>query len=261
MDQKGTKRVNRIRIRTSKKEREKIREEIKNLINQRLVGEGPKYFYPGQINRKIMALRGTKGIPNMLSEDTVPYLYRQMLADGEIIIKEDEEGKAYLVTKENQSLTPKELIEKGKEELTNQFKENMEKQEKENKKMEQTKEDAQFKKINENKVEKSIRNTKEFMNAINRVAKGEFDEDIEDATNMPFLKVAEKWSIHKHFSLEEGKEYYQLYKEVFYIENPGKYYFETVEPTIYRRISRQHENGDIEWAKAVAAHLNIKIAD
>ena len=243
--------MNRIRIRTSKKEREKIREAIKNLINQRLVGEGPKYFYPGQINRKIMTMRGRNGIPNMLSEDTVPYLYRQMLADGEIIIKEDEEGKAYLVTKENQSLSPKELIEKGKEELTNQFKENIEKQEKEYNKMEHNKEDAQFKKINENKVEK----------AINRVAKGEFDENIEDATNLPFLKVAEKWSIHKHFSLEEGKEYYQLYKEVFYIENPGKYYFETVEPTIYRRISRQHESGDIEWAKAVAAHLNIKIAD
>lgn len=260
-DQKGTNSVNRIRIRTTKKEREAIREQIKKLIDQRLVGEGSKYFYAGRINTKIMAMRGTRGIPKIISEDTVPYLYRQMLEAGEIIIKEDEEGKAYLVTKENQTLTPEELVEKGKEELVNQFKANVNNQEKENKNMEQVKEDAQFKKLNENKVEKSIRNTKEFMDAINRVAKGEFDEDIDDATNMPYLKVAEKWSIHKHFSLEEGKDYYQLYKEVFYIENPGKYYFETVEPTIYRRISRQHENGDIEWAKAVATHLGIKIAE
>lgn len=253
--------MGRIRVRTTKKERDAIKRAIKNLINERQVGLGSKYFFAGEINRKVMALRGTKGIPRIISEDTIPYLYRKMLEDKEIFIEEDEESNPYLVTAENKGKTPEELQGIASEELVKHFKENIKENEEKGIKMEQVKEDAQFKKINENKVEKSLRNTKEFMDAINRVAKGEFDEDIDDATNMPYLKVAEKWSIHKHFSLEEGKDYYQLYKEVFYIENPGKYYFETVEPTIYRRISRQHENGDIEWAKAVAAHLGIKIAE
>lgn len=255
--------MNKIRIRTTQKERAAIRAAIKQIIDQRLVGEGNKYFFAGQLNKRIMSMRGKRGLPRMIAESTVPYFYNEMLKAGEIIVKEDENGLAYLVTKEHQDMTPAQLIEQGKEELAKQFMEDIKENqiEKENTIMNNAKEDAQFKKINENKVEKSIRNTKEFMNAINRVAKGEFDEDIDDATNLPFLKVAEKWSIHKQFSLEEGKDFYQLYKEVFYIENPGKYYFEVVEPTIYRRISRQHEHGDIEWAKAVAAHLSIEIAE
>lgn len=121
--------------------------------------------------------------------------------------------------------------------------------------------DKAFKNLTENKVEKSLRNTKEFAEALKRAQKGEYDEDVTDVCGQDLLKVTEIWSIRKIFSLEEGKDYYKLYKEVFYIENPHKYYFDTVEPTIYRRIAGQHEQGDKEWADAVAKHLNIKIAE
>lgn len=121
--------------------------------------------------------------------------------------------------------------------------------------------DEAFKNLTENKVEKSLRNTKEFAAVLAKAQKGEFDETIDDACGADFLKVTEIWTIRKMFSLEEGKDYYKLYKEVFYVENPHKYYFDTVDPTIYRRIAGQKEQGDKEWAEAVAKHLGIKIVE
>lgn len=121
--------------------------------------------------------------------------------------------------------------------------------------------DEVFNKLNENKIEKSIRNSKEFAKAIERAKKGEFDVDVDDVTNADLLKVTEKWSIRKEFSLREGKHFYKLYKEVFYIENPHKYYFETVDPTVYRRIAVQKESGDKEWADAVAKEEKIDIVE
>ena len=121
--------------------------------------------------------------------------------------------------------------------------------------------DKAFQSINENKVEKSLRNTKEFAKALQRAQKGEFDVDVTDVCGEDLLKVTEIWSIRKQFSIAEGKDFYKLYKEVFYMENPHKYYFETVEPTIYRRIAGQKEQGDKEWAEAVAKHLGINIVE
>ncbi|MBP5421829.1 MAG: hypothetical protein J6Y78_05220 [Paludibacteraceae bacterium] len=121
--------------------------------------------------------------------------------------------------------------------------------------------DEAFKSLNENKVEKSLRNTKEFADAIKRAQGGEYDVDIEDACGADFIKITEKWSIRKMFSISEGKEYYKLYKEVFYLEDPHKYYFDTVTPTIYRRISGQKEQGDADWAKAVSEYLKIDIVE
>lgn len=121
--------------------------------------------------------------------------------------------------------------------------------------------DTKFNELNENKIEKSLRNCKAFNDALVKATKGKFDEDIADVTGMDLLKVNEKWSIRKQFSLDEGKHYYKLYKEVFYIENPHKYYFETVEPTVFRRISGQHETGDKEWAEAVAKEMGINIVE
>lgn len=118
-----------------------------------------------------------------------------------------------------------------------------------------------FDKINENKVEKSLRNSKAFADVLKKAQKGEFDKDIDDACGADFLKVTEIWSIRKRFSIELGKEYYKLYKEVFYVEDPHKYYFETVTPTIYRRISAQKEQGNKEWADAVAKYLGIAIVE
>lgn len=118
-----------------------------------------------------------------------------------------------------------------------------------------------FQQITENKVEKSLRNTKEFAKALSRASKGEFDEELDCATNMDLLKVTELWTIRKQFCLDEGKHFYKLYKEVFYIENPHKYYFETVNPTVYRRIAAQKEHGDKDWADAVAKELGIAIID
>lgn len=121
--------------------------------------------------------------------------------------------------------------------------------------------DKAFQEINENKVEKSLRNSKEFATALERAQKGEFDVDVTSVCGADLLKVTERWSIRKQFSLAEGKDYYKLYKEVFYLENPHKYYFETVQPKIYRRIATQKEQGDKDWATAVAKHLNIEIVE
>lgn len=123
------------------------------------------------------------------------------------------------------------------------------------------KSDKRFEELNENKVQKSLRNSKEFAEVLARAQKGEFDEDIDDAYGMDLLKVTEIWSIRKQFSLEEGKFYYKLYKEVFYVADPHKYYFDTVEPTILRRISGQKETGDKEWADAVSKEMGIKIVE
>lgn len=121
--------------------------------------------------------------------------------------------------------------------------------------------DDAFKNLTENKVEKSLRNSKAFKDALKKASEGKFDIDVTDVCGEDLLKVTEIWSIRKMFSLEEGKDYYKLYKEVFYIENPHKYYFETVNPTIYRRISGQKEQGDKEWADAVSKHLGIQIIE
>lgn len=111
----------------------------------------------------------------------------------------------------------------------------------------------------ENKIEKSLRNSKAFQNALHRAAKGDFDEDLESATNMDFLKVTEKWNIREIFSLEKGTTYFKLYKEVYYVEDPHKYYFDTVEPTVYRRISGQKETGDKKWAERIAHEFGCDI--
>lgn len=121
--------------------------------------------------------------------------------------------------------------------------------------------DNAFKNLTENKVEKSLRNSKAFKDVLKKAGEGKFDIDVTDVCGEDLLKVTEIWSIRKMFSLEEGKDYYKLYKEVFYVENPHKYYFETVNPTIYRRISGQKEQGDKEWADAVAKHLGIQIIE
>ena len=121
----------------------------------------------------------------------------------------------------------------------------------------------------ENKVEKSLRNTKEFAAVLARAQKGEFDKELQDARDngelqgtsgrLPLLKVTEVWSIRKHFSLDTGTDYFKLYKEKFYVENPGSHYFETVNPVIYRSVVAQREEGDAEWAKNVGAHLGIQV--
>lgn len=119
--------------------------------------------------------------------------------------------------------------------------------------------DKKFEELNENKIQKSDRNNTILHNALNRAKKGDFDEDINDASFQDYLKVYERFSIREMFSLKEGKTYFKLYKEVFYINDPHKYYFETVEPTVYRRIAAQKEEGDKEWADAVAKEMNIEI--
>ena len=121
--------------------------------------------------------------------------------------------------------------------------------------------------VKENKVEKSLRNTKEFAAVLARAQAGDFDKELDAArsegeligtrSRLPLLKVAEIWTIRKHFSIEKGTDYFKLYKEKFYVENPGSNYFETVKPTVYRQVASQHEEGDVKWAKAVAAHLDI----
>ena len=122
-------------------------------------------------------------------------------------------------------------------------------------------EDKAFKNYTENKIEKSIRNTKEFKDVLNRAQNGEYDKDVDDVTGYDLLKVTERWTIRKLFSLEKGADYYKLFKEVFYVENPHKYYFENVEPTIYRRLAPQHEQGDKAWADAVSQHEKIDIVE
>lgn len=116
-----------------------------------------------------------------------------------------------------------------------------------------------YKAIEENKIEKSLRNTKEFAKALSRAQKGDFDEDLDSATGLDLLKVHEAWVIREIFCLDKGSTYFKLYKEVYYIANPHKYYFETVETTVYRRISGQKETGDKKWADAIAKEYNCPI--
>ena len=125
--------------------------------------------------------------------------------------------------------------------------------------------------VKENKVEKAIRNSDKFKQTLKRASKGEFDVELQDARDegtlegtsvrLPLLKITEIFTLRKFFSIELGKEYYQLYKEKFYIENPGSNYFDTVNDTVYRKVVAQHEKGDKEWAEAVSAHLNVQIEE
>lgn len=122
-----------------------------------------------------------------------------------------------------------------------------------------TTKDATFEAMNENKIQKSNRNNTILNNALKRAQKGDFDEDVKNVTGEDLLKVTERFSIREIFSIEEGKTFFKLYKEVFYINDPHKHYFETVEPTVYRRIATQHEQGDAEWAEAVSKEMGIEI--
>lgn len=124
-----------------------------------------------------------------------------------------------------------------------------------------TTEDKAFKNITENKVEKSVRNNKLFKKAIKRAQEGDFDENVICVKGKNLLKVCEKWSIRKAFDIAQGKHYYKLFKEVFYINDPQKHYYDTVEGKVYRRIAAQKENGDLEWAKAVAEELGAEIVE
>lgn len=118
---------------------------------------------------------------------------------------------------------------------------------------------------NENKIDKSVRNSEQFQDALARAICGEFDKEISDKPEgfgrLPLLKVHEQFSLRKGFCLETGADYFQLMKEVFYIENPGSNYFETVSPTVYRRVAKQHESGDLDWAKRVAKHYDLPVAE
>lgn len=116
-----------------------------------------------------------------------------------------------------------------------------------------------YKAIEENKIEKSLRNSKEFANALSRAQKGEFDEDLSSAFNMDLLKITETWVIREIFSIEKGDTYFKLYKEVYYVENPHKHYFDTVNPTVFRRIAGQKETGDKKWAEAIAKEYGCPI--
>lgn len=125
---------------------------------------------------------------------------------------------------------------------------------------ENTKTDDKFTSINENKVEKSTRNSAALAAVIDRAKKGEFDVDIDCARGMDLLKVNEIFSIHKIFDLATGEDKYKLYKEVLYVDDPGKYYYEKVgDGTVYRRIAAQKEHGDKKWADKVAKKLGIKV--
>lgn len=252
-----------IRIRTTRKEQDAIKREIKRLIDENLVGTGNRYFMANKVVKKIEALRGTRGLPRIFGEHTIWYYYNQLIKEGEIIVKTDEEGEAYLVTKENPDRTLESV--KQAEEQRAQAEINNNKGEKVMNipvidKNDQ-KADEAFAHLVENKIQKSVRNTREFKRALNRALLGEYDEDIESATGADYLKVTERWTIRKIFSLELGDNYYKLWKEVFYIDDPHKYYFEEVNPTIYRRLAPQHEEGDREWAERVAKAMNISIVE
>ena len=246
-----------IRIRLTHAQKDAVRKEIKRLVDNNLIGTGPKYTAPSRIARKVYAQRGLRGLPKLFGVGCVEYYVTQMLKEGELIAKEDANGECYLVTKENQN---RDLTEGPVE--TKQEK-NMEEKEMKINVVDKNdkKADEKFARMVENKIQKSFRNTREFKNALNRALMGGYDEDIDDATGAPFLKVCERWTIRKIFSIETGEDYFKLYKEVYYIENPGKYYFEEVNPTIYRRIAAQHEEGDRKWAEAVSKHENIQIVE
>lgn len=116
----------------------------------------------------------------------------------------------------------------------------------------------------ENKIDKSIRNSEAFQDTLARAINGGYDLDISEKPQqlgrLPLLKIHEQFSIRKGFSLETGQDFYKLMKEVFYTENPGSNYFETVDPFIYRRVASQKETGDLTWAKNVAKHYGISVA-
>ena len=122
--------------------------------------------------------------------------------------------------------------------------------------------DAKFAAINENKIEKAIRNSSALEAAFDRAKAFDFDVDIDSACNKPYLKVAERFTIRKIFDLKTGDFVYKLYKEVFYINDPAKHYYETVdEDKVYRRIAAQKEHGDLKWAKALKKNMGVEIVD
>lgn len=246
-----------IRVRLTKKQKNAVVKEIKRLVDENLVGTGPRFRAPSRIASKVYAQRGMKGLPKVFGTGCVEYYVTKMIKEGELIAKEDEFGECYFVTKEKQDRDLTEGPAKTQQENNmedNEMKINI--TDKNDKKA-----DEKFARMVENKIQKSFRNTREFKTALNRALMGAYDEDIEDATGAPFLKVCERWTIRKIFSIETGEDYYKLYKEVYYIENPGKYYFEEVNPTIYRRVAPQHEEGDRKWAEAVSKHENIEIIE
>ena len=247
-----------IRIRLTHAQKDAVRKEIKRLVDNNLIGTGPKYTAPSRIARKVYAQRGLRGLPRLFGVGCVEYYVTQMLKEGELIAKEDANGECYLVTKENpnRDLTEGPIETKQENNMEENEVKKIEVVDKNDKKA-----DEKFARMVENKIQKSFRNTREFKNALNRALMGGYDEDIDDATGVPLLKICERWTIRKIFSIETGEDYFKLYKEVYYIENPSKYYFEEVNPTIYRRIAAQHEEGDRKWAEAVSKHENIQIVE
>lgn len=247
-----------IRIRLTHAQKDAVRKEIKRLVDNNLIGTGPKYTAPSRIARKVYAQRGLRGLPQLFGVGCVEYYVTQMLKEGELIAKEDANGECYLVTKENpnRDLTEGPIETKQENNMEENEVKKIEVVDKNDKKA-----DEKFARMVENKIQKSFRNTREFKNALNRALMGGYDEDIDDATGVPLLKICERWTIRKIFSIETGEDYFKLYKEVYYIENPGKYYFEEVDPTIFRRIAAQHEEGDRKWAEAVSKHENIQIVE
>lgn len=238
------------RIRLNNRQKKAVIKEVKRLIDDGLVGTGSKPTAAGRVANLVYAQRGTKGLPRLFGTGCVEYYVNKMIKEGTIIFKTNEDGETYMVTKENQN---------------NQFNNNGGNNTMATKinvvDANDAKKDEAFAHYIENKIAKSVRNTREFKNALNRALQGGYDEDVADVTGADLLKVCERWSIRKIFSLEKGEDYYKLFKEVFYIENPHKYYFEEVNPTIYRRLAPQHEEGDRKWADAVALHENIAIID
>ena len=123
--------------------------------------------------------------------------------------------------------------------------------------------------VTENKVEKSLRNSKEFQAVLARASKGDYDKELQVAredgslegtsSRLPLLKVTEIWTIRKAFSIEKGEHFFKLYKEKFYVENPGSNYFDTVNPVVYRAVVAQKEVGDAKWATAVGNHLGVPV--
>ena len=92
-----------IRIRLTNKQRNAVRAEIKRLVDNNLIGTGPKYTAPSRVARLVYANRGLRGLPQLFGSGCVEYYVTQMLKDGDLIAKEDEDGECYLVTKENQN--------------------------------------------------------------------------------------------------------------------------------------------------------------